>query len=267
MKVTIFKKCVILVSFIIIVPLVTIEYLAINEVKKIATEVLVAVDVMGQNAIHDSTFSLNDLGAINIKQKAVDVAKQIEIYLRSNSQKTVVDLQKDSYFRHFAVQPVGETGYTAITDVATLTCRLHSNPKIENKDLQTLSEQLPGFWSVMSRSRGGIDSSGYYDWVDADGEIRQKYMYIAVVDAKTKDQVQFSVASTTYIDEYSKPMVVTKKKLDAIIQATKDAIVLKTGQIGTISFVIVTILIAIGLAFITSYLFVYVILKPLKMNK
>ena len=52
-----------------------------------------------------------------------------------------------------------------------------------------------------------------------------------------------------------------------LIQATKDAIVLKTGQIGTISFVIVTILIAIGLAFITSYLFVYVILKPLKMNK
>ena len=49
-----------------------------------------------------------------IKQKAEDVAKQVEIYIKSNPELTVLDLQNDSYFQNIAVQPVGKTGYTAL---------------------------------------------------------------------------------------------------------------------------------------------------------
>jgi hypothetical protein len=138
-----------------------------------------------------------------IKQKAKDVAKQIEIYLKSNPSKTVADLQTDEYFKEIAVQPVGKTGYTALTDYDTLTNRFHKNPEMVNLDIVKLSEKLPGFWRIISATKGGQESDGIYDWQEADGSIKQKYMYIAIVDARTADNAGFSVAATTYLDEYS----------------------------------------------------------------
>ncbi|MFH1770573.1 MAG: transporter substrate-binding domain-containing protein [archaeon] len=137
-----------------------------------------------------------------IKQKAREVAKQIEIFLRLNPEMTVEDLQNDAYFQEIAVQQVGKTGYTAVTDYDTLVCRFHSNPAIVDLDLHALSEKLPGFWGVMAKTEGGFVSEGLYDWVEADGSTTQKYMYIAIVNAKTADGVGFSVAATTYLDEY-----------------------------------------------------------------
>lgn len=137
-----------------------------------------------------------------IKQKAGDVAKQIEIYLKINSEKTVFDLQQDDYFKEIAVQEVGKTGYTAVTDYNTLINRFHKNPKIIDMDLHDLAGKLPGFWSVMSKTEGGVEAEGIYDWEEADGSIKQKYMYIALVAAKTADNVGLSVAATTYLNEY-----------------------------------------------------------------
>ncbi|MCD4762335.1 hypothetical protein K8R32_05260, partial [bacterium] len=142
-----------------------------------------------------------------IKQKAEDVARQIEIYLKTNPSKTIVDLQDDYYFKEIAVQLVGKTGYTAVTDYNTLTCRFHSNPKIVDMDLHNLADKLPGFWGIMSRTKGGKEADGIYDWEEADGSIKQKYMYIALVNAKTADNVGFSVAATTYLDEYEKEIL------------------------------------------------------------
>ena len=137
-----------------------------------------------------------------IKQKAEDVAKQVEIYIKSNPELTVLDLQNDSYFQNIAVQPVGKIGYTALTDYNTLICKFHKNPAIINLQLKTLAEKLPGFWSIMSKTKGGYEAEGTYDWEEADGTIKQKYMYIALVNAKTADGVGLSVAATTYLDEY-----------------------------------------------------------------
>ncbi len=139
----------------------------------------------------------------SIKQKAEDVARQIEIYIHNNPDKTIKDLQNDSYFQEIAVQQVGKTGYTAVTDYDTLICRFHKNPQIVNLDLETLSNKLLGFWKIMSSTRGGKPAEGLYDWIDADNTTRQKYMYIAIVNARTADDVGLSVAATTYLDEYN----------------------------------------------------------------
>ncbi|MDA3840149.1 MAG: transporter substrate-binding domain-containing protein [Patescibacteria group bacterium] len=142
-----------------------------------------------------------------IKQKAEDVAKQVEIYLRGNPEMTVKDFQEDPYFQKIAVQLVGKTGYTAVTDYNTLVARYHTNPAIVDLDLHTLKNKLPGFWDVMSKSEGGLVSDGVYAWEEADGTITQKYMYIAIVDAKTADGIGLSVAATTYLDEYEKEFI------------------------------------------------------------
>ncbi|MFH0869560.1 MAG: ATP-binding protein [archaeon] len=139
----------------------------------------------------------------SIRQKAVDVAKQLEIYIKARPGMTVAELQNDSYFSEIAVQLVGKTGYTAVADTDTLINRFHQNPKIANLDLSTLADKLPGFWKVMSKTKGGLEAEGVYDWAEADGRITQKYMYIAVVNALTADGVRFNVAATTYLSEYA----------------------------------------------------------------
>ena len=54
-------------------------------------------------------------------------------------------------------------------------------------------------------------TSGYYDWKDADGKIRLKYMYLSPV----KD-LNLIVAATTYIDEFSKPTRAIEDKMKKI---------------------------------------------------
>ncbi|MBU0661373.1 cache domain-containing protein [Patescibacteria group bacterium] len=137
-----------------------------------------------------------------IKQKAKDVAKQIEIYIKANPEKTIKELQQDEYFTDIAVQPVGKTGYTAVTDYTTLYNRFHTNPAIIDSNLHDLAEKLPEFYRIISTTIGGQEAEGIYDWKDADGSINEKYMYIAIVDAKTADGVGLSVAATTYLDEF-----------------------------------------------------------------
>ena len=140
-----------------------------------------------------------------IRNKAIDVALQLELYLKSHPEMTVAELQKDPEFREIAVQPIGK-GYTAVQDSDTAVNRFHKNPKIENLDLHSLAHKLPEFWSIMNASLHGRHSQGYYRWKDADGEIRDKFMYIAPLKQKTADGVRFGVAATTYIDEFTRPI-------------------------------------------------------------
>ncbi|MBW2574452.1 MAG: response regulator [Deltaproteobacteria bacterium] len=142
-----------------------------------------------------------------VRQKVLDVVLQLELYLQAHPEMTVEYLQNDSKFREIAVQPVGKKGYTALHDVDTAINRFHKNSQTENLDLHSLSDKLPGFWAIMEASLDGRYSHGYYKWKDPDGEIRDKFMYIAPLNKKTADGVRFGVATTTYIDEFTHPIL------------------------------------------------------------
>jgi HAMP domain-containing protein len=83
----------------------------------------------------------------------------------------------------------------------------HSNPQLVGTDLHDLADKLPAFWKILEASLKG-PASGTYDWKDADGKIRPKYMYLAPVKG-----TNFIVASTTYIEEFSKPSRAIETKL------------------------------------------------------
>ena len=140
---------------------------------------------LGNSATQDSENALENLGEEHIKKIAEDVAKELEIYIRDHPDMTVLDLQNDTYFMEFAIQPVGKTGYTATTDSDTLINRFHVSESIVNMDLHTLADSRPGFWSIMERTQGGEEACGYYDWEENDGTVRAKYMHIAIVNATT----------------------------------------------------------------------------------
>ncbi|MBE9593791.1 MAG: response regulator [Proteobacteria bacterium] len=208
---------------VVIISLALIGSIAFISMSRVNNLALKNVNVLGECAINDSTSALENLGAQIIGQKAKDVARQCEIYIKSHPGMTVADLQASAEFQEIAVQPVGETGYTALTDYETLACRFHKSPKLVDLDLHTLAQKLPGFWGVMEPTKGGKISFGYYDWEDPDGSIRNKYMYITPINAKTADGIGMHVAATTYIDEFLNPIVEIEDRINSVTEATRDS--------------------------------------------
>jgi HAMP domain-containing protein len=167
----------------------------ITSVKDIGSE---SLKELTTTSLKESKSSLDRLGEKMIKEKAIDVAAQIEIFVKTHAKMKREDILRDPWLKSIAVQKVGETGYTAVHDNQGINY-FHVNPKIVGTDLHDLSTKLPAFWKILEASLKG-PASGYYDWKDADGKIRPKYMYLAPV--KDTDLI---VAATTYIDEFSRP--------------------------------------------------------------
>jgi signal transduction histidine kinase/CheY-like chemotaxis protein len=217
------RKILMALLVVVIISLALIGSIAFISMSRVNNLALKNVNVLGECAINDSTSALENLGAQIIGQKAKDVARQCKIYIKSHPGMTVADLQASAEFQEIAVQPVGETGYTALTDYETLACRFHKSPKLVDLDLHTLAQKLPGFWGVMEPTKGGKISFGYYDWEDPDGSIRNKYMYITPINAKTADGIGMHVAATTYIDEFLNPIVEIEDRINSVTEATRDS--------------------------------------------
>jgi HAMP domain-containing protein len=178
----------------------------ITSIKDIGSESLKELTTTAQK---ESRSSLDRLGERMIKEKAIDVAAQIEIFIKTHPKMKKDDFPKDPWLKTIAVQKVGETGYTAVHDNQGINY-FHANPKIVGTDLHDLSKPLPAFWKILEASLKG-PASGYYDWKDADGRIRPKYMYLAPV--RDTDLI---VAATTYIDEFSRPAKAIEGKMKQI---------------------------------------------------
>ena len=171
-------------------------------------------------SVKEAKSSLNRLGEKVIKEKAIDVAAQIEIFFKSHPKMKREDFFKDPWLKGIAVQKVGETGYTAVHDDKGIN-HFHVNPQIVETDLHNLSGKLPAFWKILEASLKG-PASGYYDWKDADGKIRSKYMYLAPVQG-----TDLIVAATTYIDEFSKPARAIEGRMKIIEKGYLDAYEMK----------------------------------------
>jgi methyl-accepting chemotaxis protein len=167
---------------------------------------------LSATTLRESKASLNVLGEKIIREKAIDVATQMEVYIKARPKVKREDLFKDPELKAIAVQKVGETGYTAVHDDKAINY-FHVNPQIVGTDLHNLANTLPAFWKILEASLKG-PASGYYDWKDADGKVRPKYMYLAPV--KGTDLI---VAATTYIDEFSRPERAIEEKIKSIERA------------------------------------------------
>jgi PAS domain S-box-containing protein len=165
---------------------------------------------------NDAERSLRELGERIIHAKAVDVAKQIEIYFRMFPEGTMADFRNDPYFMDLAIQKVGQTGYTAITETQTFILRVHPNPNLIDRDMTEFATQLPSWWAIVKQTKEGSPVSGYYDWLEPDGSVRKKFMSIKPVHFPVGGKTVM-VAATTYIDEFSIPIVAMHKKSSRII--------------------------------------------------
>jgi len=205
-----------ILSFLLVslLPLAAVGYAGLQAMKQI-----------GNLSIEESTTALKHLGEETIRQKAQDVSRQVTIYLQAHPQATLKELQTSESFQDIAVQKVGGTGYTVLYEAGTGLVRLHPNAKLIDHPMSELAEKLPSFWAVFEPSLAGVETFGYYDWLEPDKSIRQKYMVMTPV-AEPFQNVTFMIAATTYIDEFSRPIQATDAKITAIARQTQTQLIM-----------------------------------------
>ncbi len=160
--------------------------------------------------------SLNDLGEKMIKQKALDVAKQIEIFIKSHPDFSKGEFYNSPALKAIAVQKVGtgRTGYTSVHDNKAIS-RFNKNPKVIGRNLLQLAEKLPEFRSILEGSLKGR-TEGSYDWNDPDGVWRRKYMFCTPIEG-----TDLVIAATTSIDEFSKPAKQIEERIVNKVERTR----------------------------------------------
>ncbi|GEM_PF-319622 len=192
-----------------------IGYLAVFAMNGIGATAEKNSNTLGKIAVNDSVTALSHMGEEQIREKALDVADEMKIYLDAHPGLSGEEIGKDQDLYRIAVQPVGKTGYTCVYEKGTAIMRLHPNSQLTNYDMRNLKNTLPSWWKIFGPSLSGNISGGYYDWIEADGSTRQKFMYMVPVEGTS-----YMVAATTYIDEFTAPA----KDTEAMIAgATKNA--------------------------------------------
>jgi signal transduction histidine kinase len=195
-------------------------YFAMNSLNSLEGEAMDGIARMGQNAKGDSTKALKELGENMILNIGRGVVKQLEIYISTHPNMTVPELQNDSVFRGLAVQGVGDTGYTALTDLDNGTIYFHPQTRLVNTGVQAFEGPLPAIWLIFNRTlTNHTDSSGYYLWKEADGSFRDKFMTLTILNLTTADGRRMFIAATTYIDEFLKPVKETEARINATTAA------------------------------------------------
>jgi HAMP domain-containing protein len=235
------------------------------ELRGVNTSVVAEMGKMSTVATNEGVKSLNELGERIIQEKAEGVAQQMAIFIRSHPKIRIPEFRADEGLRKIAVQPVGKTGYTAVHDNQAIN-HFHPNPKIVGMNLRGLSEKYPEFWKILEGSLTG-DAYGYYDWEDADGVVRPKYMFITPVPG-----TDLRVAATTYIHEFSAPAREITEKLEVIHDNTEQSLValakrtserFKTTSQRTLNMFLIVVAICVIAVIVLTYWFSKTIIRPI----
>ena len=169
----------------------------------------------------DAELHLEQLGQRVIQAKAKDVAEQVAIYLKAHPAIPMKELQSSPDFKRIALQRVGQTGYTCLYEAESAIMRIHPNPNLVDRDMHFLARELPSWWKIFEPSLGGIEISGYYDWIDTDHAVRKKFMTMTPIPLRFREK-NLMIAATTYIDEFSSPIVAMKEKAKEITAQYQD---------------------------------------------
>jgi len=193
------------------------------------------LDSLSQLITKESTKLVTKMAEKAIVENARSVASQTRLFLLYRPFLKKEDFNNNADFKKVAVQKVGLTGYTALYELPDLDgiwrTWAHVNPKIVAPTLNDMSKlrkplgrNFPGFWRVYTGVKGGKESRGYYRWQDKDRRFRDKYMVCTPVEG-----TRFIIASTTYLDEFTKPVKGLERRAQKM---TSDTININFGILG-----------------------------------
>jgi HAMP domain-containing protein len=144
-----------------------------------------------------------------LTKRAQSVASQVQLYLTTHPELRKHMFNYDLTFKAIAVQKVGAVDYTALYEKpgpdGIWRTWAHVNPDIVGINMmslkKSLGESFDGFWKIYTGIKDKNESKEYYDWRDADGVIRKKYMVVEPVAG-----TPYAIAATAYVDEFTSPI-------------------------------------------------------------
>ncbi|MEM4397791.1 MAG: transporter substrate-binding domain-containing protein, partial [Candidatus Woesearchaeota archaeon] len=143
--------------------------------------------------------SQEKINELNVEYLAKKVALDIDNY--NISEKTMAELESDFVFRNLALQTDNLGMYTTIVDADNGFIYFHPQKTLEKKYSYLLKEKYFQAWLIINKTlKTCSDSYGYYDWLEEDGKLTKKYMYLTCTETKTKDNKRLIVASTGYLN-------------------------------------------------------------------
>ncbi len=158
---------------------------------------------IGQQAAEIAANALDELGREMIRQKALDIARQIEIYLQPRTFSSTDELKRDHVLASIAVVKIGHSGYSALHDTNAINL-FHFEPEVVGTDLRVKEANYSQFLEIIER--GLIqESGGYYDWPEPDGTVLRKYMYCAPIFPEQIAPLGLVIATTMSIEEFLRP--------------------------------------------------------------
>lgn len=210
-----------------------------------------SLNELGGASLKESTSSVNTLGEAIIRQQSNDVAKQLEIHLKSSHKNIPPDklfATNDATLMEIVTQKVGKTGYITIFDTTNV-IRYHTNPKMINVETVKMYERLgPDFVKNNEIALAGQDNGGYYQWPDpATNQLRPKYQYLTRVKG-----TPYFVSASTWIDEFSQPAKAISAKMQQLQKKYSDEYNKRFGLL-LIILVAVMIILFIVIYFYASY--------------
>lgn len=153
-----------------------------------------------------STEMVSRLNEEALTARAQGVAAKVKLYLTTHPELKKQMFYYDINFRSIAMQKerTGTADYTALYEKpgedGIWRTWVHANPNIIGIDMATLKTSLgasfDGFWKVYTGVKNQPESKGFYDWRDADGVMRKKYMVCVGVEG-----TPYVIAATGYVEE------------------------------------------------------------------
>jgi signal transduction histidine kinase/HAMP domain-containing protein len=190
-----------------------ISSLAFRTISQVSTLVVQNSTAMADQVARQSISALEDLGRTLIQRRAYYVADEVGLFMQFHPDLALSELSTNTALKDIAVQRVGQTGSTFVYDNMG-TVYFDANPSLVGVNLLKVGGEPVAFASIVERSFRG-EASGLYDWKDANGNTRTKYMDAVPVEGTT-----LIAAASTYIDEYSAPAEELTAHINGTVAAT-----------------------------------------------
>ncbi|MEJ2040905.1 MAG: HAMP domain-containing protein [Desulfosarcinaceae bacterium] len=198
-------KMVLLFIFVPVLLMLTASMIYINQLKSLSSLIT-----------NDSSKVVEQMAEQIILEKGQAVAREVKLYLDAHPDLTKEQFNKTPEFKSIAMQKVGETGYTLIVERKTKErpveyMWVHPNTKLVGVDIEdAMKKRLGDNWARWDsvRSKDHI-TKGYYTWFDN----REKYCAGIPIPG-----TPFNIVSSTYIDEFKKPVNNLQARADSMAQ-------------------------------------------------
>lgn len=172
-----------------------------------------------KSTIEESTHIVKGISEGMLRQISNTVARQTRQYLFSHPDLKREDFNRDIYFKKVAIQRVGVTGNTSLFEIAGADGIWRAwadvDAKLVGRNLEELRGRLgkhfDAYWKLITGVKEGKIVSGYYQWPDADGQFREKYIVCAPVEG-----TPYAVSASIYVDEITVPLLKIQERGNAL---------------------------------------------------